>query len=397
MIIIHTADFHLGAALASLPEEIRLKRIEDFFNNLREIITFAVKNKADFFIIAGDVFQSTRPSSYIYNKFAQHISVLLREKIKVIVAAGNHDILRAKNCEPYIGALEKIASAYSKDFIFAYEPRGIILTSRDGKRVGFILLPYLPPKEDENEYSRRICSSFRRILNDLKEKECDYIVTVGHFLVEKAKVREKIYETDTPVQINCIWSSDVSYVALGHVHEFQHVSRNIVYSGSIEKITFAEENDQKYFVLIKEHGGDLEFIPIELNTRPLITLPKKSLNINSLDFSMYPQLDITEVFLNKLRNINIPNGAIVRIKYKIRSGQRLDQDAIYRLLKAKKALHTLFVPEIISGKRLKRPSPEALISIERAVKEYIDTLNLKPDLRKEVLRRTMEYLKEIQW
>ncbi len=65
------------------------------------------------------------------------------------------------------------------------------------------------------------------------------------------------------------------YVALGHLHRHQVVreaSPPVVYSGSVERIDFGEEKEEKGFVLVELEKGraQVEFIP--LNARRFLTI-----------------------------------------------------------------------------------------------------------------------------
>jgi len=65
------------------------------------------------------------------------------------------------------------------------------------------------------------------------------------------------------------------YVALGHIHKHQ-VVRNadppVVYSGSIERIDFGEEEEQKGFVLVQVEKGSAQFEFLPLEARPFLTI-----------------------------------------------------------------------------------------------------------------------------
>jgi exonuclease SbcD len=69
------------------------------------------------------------------------------------------------------------------------------------------------------------------------------------------------------------------YVAMGHIHKHQSLNRDlqppIIYSGSIERIDFGEEHEEKGFVVAEITDGPTtwDFIPgYHLRARPFLTI-----------------------------------------------------------------------------------------------------------------------------
>ena len=58
--IVHTADNHIGMPFRQHRDEIRNRLLEERFNALERLIETANDHHADFFIISGDLFDSTR-------------------------------------------------------------------------------------------------------------------------------------------------------------------------------------------------------------------------------------------------------------------------------------------------------------------------------------------------
>ncbi|GAH77106.1 unnamed protein product, partial [marine sediment metagenome] len=67
----------------------------------------------------------------------------------------------------------------------------------------------------------------------------------------------------------------LDYVALGHLHRHQVVREDnppVVYAGSIERIDFGEEKEEKGFVLVEVERGRAQFQFIPLETRTFLTI-----------------------------------------------------------------------------------------------------------------------------
>ncbi len=89
MRFIHTADLHLDAPVAALPQRAAIRR--SGLEVLKEMIEYARANDIKIMVIAGDLFDSPTPSVAM----AGAVSAMLREAkdITFLIAAGNHDPL----------------------------------------------------------------------------------------------------------------------------------------------------------------------------------------------------------------------------------------------------------------------------------------------------------------
>ena len=87
--IIHTADIHIGLPFRQYPGEVANRLIEERFLALERLVAMANERKAHFFVVAGDLFDSTRVKAGDIDKAA----AVLRgfEGEAVIVLPGNHD------------------------------------------------------------------------------------------------------------------------------------------------------------------------------------------------------------------------------------------------------------------------------------------------------------------
>lgn len=58
--IVHTADNHVGLPFRQYPTDVRDALVEERFAALGRLVETANKRQADFFVVAGDLFDSTR-------------------------------------------------------------------------------------------------------------------------------------------------------------------------------------------------------------------------------------------------------------------------------------------------------------------------------------------------
>ena len=82
----------------------------------------------------------------------------------------------------------------------------------------------------------------------------DFKVLMAHAIMSGARVKDipGLYLNDPKVGREDLCAREFDYVALGHIHQAQKVDRNIYYSGSVERISFAEVDENKYDDVMKK-------------------------------------------------------------------------------------------------------------------------------------------------
>lgn len=87
--ILHTADNHIGLSFARYPSDVRERLVEERFSALERLVATANERKADFIVVAGDLFdKQTVPKKFVERTAAIFASF---EGEHVLVLAGNHD------------------------------------------------------------------------------------------------------------------------------------------------------------------------------------------------------------------------------------------------------------------------------------------------------------------
>ena len=91
---IHAADLHIGApfrGLRALSERWASRLVEAIPEAYERVVSAAIDNRVDFVVIAGDIFDTARPSYADYLTFFDGLSRLDAEGIPVYMCTGNHD------------------------------------------------------------------------------------------------------------------------------------------------------------------------------------------------------------------------------------------------------------------------------------------------------------------
>jgi exonuclease SbcD len=164
------------------------------------------------------------------------------------------------------------------------------------------------------------------------------------------------------------------YVALGHVHRHQNLNKSnnppVIYPGSIERVDFSEEKEDKGYVTIELERGKAEWTFCPLPARTFRTI---EVDVSKAD-------DPQAAIIKAIAKHDIQD-AVVRLIYKLRSEQLdiIDNAALHAALNP---AHTYTIqPELVS--QLARPripelSASSSIDPMEALKTY---LNNREDLK----------------
>lgn len=95
--IVHTADTHIGLPFKQYPADVAKRLVEERFLALERLVIEANSREAHFFVVAGDLFDSTRVKAGDIEKAA----AMLRgfDGVAVIVVPGNHDHFASSETE----------------------------------------------------------------------------------------------------------------------------------------------------------------------------------------------------------------------------------------------------------------------------------------------------------
>lgn len=189
-------------------------RTKDKLNNLKAAINFAIDKKFDSFIVAGDLFHSTRPSNQLKTEVSEILSKLVRNKIHLYLIGGNHD---TTNGNYY----NMMSESHFSDYI------------------SFTMNQSIATK---TETSLHLLS-----WNNRNELEPDSkTILISHLQVESAEYGdERLAKTGT--KVNDIKGYKKAY--LGHLHKRQK-TKYYNYIGSLNINNFGERDNPTGFLTL---------------------------------------------------------------------------------------------------------------------------------------------------
>ncbi|HDI74563.1 MAG TPA: DNA repair exonuclease, partial [Thermoprotei archaeon] len=181
--ILHTADLHLGAGSTVGGK----KRVEDILNSFKRVTEIALREEVDILLIAGDIFHTPRPSSNIFYSFAELTKRLFEKGVRIVAAAGNHDVPKSAEERSLIEALAEYSEGR---FLFFKKPGVATITVKGSKTVAVVALPYLnpiqfilPDRVEESRYRRIVREKVAKLLEEI---DADYKILLGHLMMEWA-------------------------------------------------------------------------------------------------------------------------------------------------------------------------------------------------------------------
>lgn len=285
--ILHFADLHIGMEnYGRLDPQLGVSsRIRDFLDRLDEVVAYAFDHDADLVIFAGDAFKTRDPDPTQQREFAKRIKQLA-DKIPVFMLVGNHDVP---------GMAQK---ATSVDIFRALDVPNVIIGYEDDSRVvhtksGDVFLAWVPfpirnrllAQEDHrgasiDQLDSKLQEIITTIMRDLATEAADQKiprVLVGHFSVGGATFgseRSVMLGRDLVVSKSSLTDPVWDYVALGHIHKHQNLNDSppVVYPGSLERIDFGEEVEDKGFCWVTLDRGKADWSFVKVQARSFVTI-----------------------------------------------------------------------------------------------------------------------------
>ncbi len=332
-------------------------RLEDFVNTLNKCIDRAIAEPVDLVLFGGDAFPDATPPPYVQEAFAGQFRRLADADVPTVLLVGNHD----QHSQGHGGASLSIYRTLAvRGFIVGDKIETHRIATRHGD-IQVITLPWLTPStlltrpETEGFSLAEVNELLIKRLEPVLEAEIRRLdpkipaVLLAHLMADRANLGAERFLAvgkGFTIPISMLTRPEFDYVALGHVHKHQNLNPSneppVIYPGSIERVDFSEEKEDKGYVLIELEKGRVNWEFCPLPVRPFSTI-----EVDVSDRGE-PQAAILKAIAKK----EIKE-AVVRLIYKIRSEQ-LDLVNTASLHQALKPAHNYTIrPELVS--QLARP------------------------------------------
>ncbi len=393
MKILHFADLHLGVESYGRidPATGISSRLLDFLAALDRVVDYALENRVDLVLFCGDAYKSREPSQTQQREFARRINRLSAGGIPIFLLTGNHDLPNA------------IGKATSTEIFDTLAVKNVYVSNRpDIYRIptnhGIIQVASLPwlrrsallsKEETKNLDFDQINQRLQQVLTNIIVAHAAKLDTAlpailaAHVWVSGARIgSERLMSIG---QEHVLLSGNVAnpafdYIALGHIHKHQVLSNNppVVYAGSLERVDFGEEEDDKGFCIVEiepeESAGKRR---VSFDFHPLTGRRFLTINVNIEAEDTDPTPAVLRTIAEQDEKVS---GAIVRLQLSLPSqveGQLRDNDIRDAL---KEAYYFTIAKDIKREARLRlgQFTAEEITPID-ALKAYLESKKVSPE------------------
>jgi exonuclease SbcD len=285
--LLHFADLHLGVENYGRmdPQTGLFSRLTDFLRSLDQIVDYALEQEMDLVIFAGDAYKSRDPSPTYQREFAQRLRRLSVAGIPTVLVVGNHDTPSALG---RANAVEIFATLEVENVVVAKWPATHRLETRNGP-IQVVTLPWvvrstlLAREEYKNLSLEEVNALIQEKIENIVAEEIEGLdPAVPTVLAAHGSVFGATYGSERSVMLgqevilprSMVTNPAFDYVALGHIHKHQVLCEKppVVYAGSIGRIDFGEEKEDKGFVVAEVEKGRATYEFVKLAARPFVTV-----------------------------------------------------------------------------------------------------------------------------
>jgi len=285
----HIADVHLGGWKQEPMQKLN-------FESFVRIVDICIKEKLDFVLISGDLFDTAFPGIEVLKEAFAQFKRLKEAKQPVFIIAGSHDY--SVSGKTFLDVLEKAGFCKNVEDFEETEEK-IIMNPTIYK--GVALYGY-PGRKSGLEVGQ-----LRKVkLNDAPGL---FKIFMIHTTLDKAKGTLPIDSIEADKL------PKVDYYAMGHLHiDFQY--ENFVYPGPVYPNNFQELEDLKYggfYIVDTESSNALKKIEIKIK------------DVLSVSVEIKNTLNVTEKIIAALKEKDLKDKIILlRLKGEIESGSTSD-------------------------------------------------------------------------
>lgn len=405
MRILHFSDLHIGVENYGRtdPETGLSTRLGDFLASLDRVVEFALTQGVDLVLLAGDAYKGRDPSQTHQREFATRLARLSEAGIPTFLLVGNHDL---PNAVSRATAVEIFSTLRVPNLYVGTNLQTYVVPTRAGP-LQILAVPWprrsvLLSKEESRGLSiDGIRGEIERRMTEAIESRSKQLdpdvpaIIAAHLTVNGAAVgteRSMMLGQDHVLMVSALDQPKVDYVALGHIHKHQVLRRNrpmVVYSGSLQRVDFSEEGDDKGFCVVDldtaapagERLTDFRFETLEV--RPFVTV---DVTLTALD------ADPTEAVLRAIARKDVTDAVVrVRISLPQELQAHLKESDIRQSLEAAHYVAAIS-QEAIDGGRRSRLGGESVEGLQpiQALRLYLDSREVDPVRQQQIIQRAQE-------
>ena len=299
MKVLHFADVHLGMSnFGRLDTATGLHtRVLEFLDAMDYMIDTAEEEQVDLVLFAGDAYRTRSPTPTLVKLFSERI-IRLANICPVVMLVGNHDMQRGGDEKKHSTSISSNLSALHNIYVLDE----ICCTEMD--ECCIVSLPWVYDPDIDTVVDA--LDDALAASND--DKPC---ILLGHCTVQGASTGSYEFGADLGKSIVypiSLFEECFDYVALGHIHKHQNVGKNIVYSGSIERVDWGERDDDKGFVI-----ADIDMERTKWKFVSAMPVPMLNIELEYKDIKKLRNIDVEDAIVRVVINMSrdgIPNSTV---------------------------------------------------------------------------------------
>jgi exonuclease SbcD len=400
MKIVHFADLHLGVENYGRvdPATGLSSRLNDFLSAFDRLVDYALENRADLVLFCGDAYKTREPTQTQQREFARRVNRLATAGIPVFLLIGNHDL---PNAVGRATATEIFDTLAVKNVHVADRP-DIYKIPTPGGTIQVVAIPWLrrsallSREETKNLNIEQVNRKIQEAITQTIAAKAAGLdpslpaVLAAHVLVGDARVgrgSESLMSIgqEPVVLLSSIALPAFDYIALGHIHKHQVLSESppVVYAGSLERVDFGEENDEKGFYVVDITPGEKDARRVSFDFHAVSARRFLTIDVALEEDEPDPTAKVLAAVAGQRGKIG---DAVVRLNVSLPSALegRLGYNEIRDALKD--AHYAAITRDIQRDTRLRLGSraAEELTPLD-ALKAWLETQNVSPERRKVLL------------
>jgi exonuclease SbcD len=402
--LLHFADLHLGVENYGRmdPTTGLSTRLMDFLRVYDQVVDYALENDISLVVFAGDAYKTRDPNPTYEREFAQRIQRLSTAGIPTVLVAGNHDTPSALGRAITV---EIFATLEVENVHVAKKPEVIRIETKDGP-VQIVALPWITRSAllARDEYKNKNLEEINQLILDkvinIFEGPEGLISqldrTLPTILAAHATVQGAVYGSERSVMLgqevilppSLAKNPAFDYVALGHIHKHQVLNEQppVIYSGSIERIDFGEEREDKGFVVAEVERGRATWQFVKTDARRFVTI---EVDVQSDD----PTAEILEAIANR----DIEDAVVRIIIHTIAEKEPLiNEDEIRRALAG--AFHIAAIVKDVERKVRLRLGDQPIeeMTPRQMLERYFQVKQTPPERTQLLLKHAEQIFRELE-
>ena len=323
--IVFFADTHLGVDYPINPKVNRRRRGEDFFDNYKKVLNYAVESEVDLVLHGGDFFFRSKVHASIVDRAYDILYDFAKNEIPFVIVPGNHE---RSELPTSILMNHKNIHIFDEPSTFFFEKKNAI--------IGITGFPNI---------RNRIKLQFEHIFKEATEgnPEVDIKLLLMHQAIQESQIEGFTFRYGIDVLPLEMLPADYHAILSGHIHRAQifHYEKAgnkipVIYPGSTERTSVVEMAEEKgfYELIFDELENGWELIEAKFHILP--TRPMIRLDITKLTEDEKVLRNLLEAEFSKL-----DQNSVVRLRCEILETRKLLKAELLRELIPKTMTLTL--------------------------------------------------------